>query len=280
MAIDRTNYNALVDDDGSGTLGSVWNKQQIKDVLLDPMDAALLTKASTVLTSTTTGVQNAWNPGLVGQTVIQWTGGADLTVNGLLGGSAGQAVTLRNTGTAAIYIAHASGAAAAGTQFANVATSGPTPLAVTGFATWVWVGGYWLLVAHEQGQWITPAHVQGDYTASAGSTWTVSAIPPTCRYRLTGRTYHLALDGAVGAVSGSAATALYRVIPGGYSTGAIMRGVGLAAQNGSYVTAHIATLGGGDPRIAAAVHSGASLNAPWNSGTTAGLYFTLTCEVN
>lgn len=40
MAIDRTNYNALVDDDGSGTVGSIWNKNQIKNVLLDPIDAA------------------------------------------------------------------------------------------------------------------------------------------------------------------------------------------------------------------------------------------------
>jgi|KBSMisStandDraft_5_1062788.scaffolds.fasta_scaffold00317_8 hypothetical protein len=42
MSIDRTNYNALVDDDGSNTVGSIWNKQSIKNVLLDPMDAAFV----------------------------------------------------------------------------------------------------------------------------------------------------------------------------------------------------------------------------------------------
>jgi hypothetical protein len=41
MSIDRTNYNALVDDDGSNTVGSIWNKQAIKNVLLDPIDAAI-----------------------------------------------------------------------------------------------------------------------------------------------------------------------------------------------------------------------------------------------
>lgn len=41
MAIDRTNYNALVDDDGSNTTGSVWNKAAIKNVILDPTDAAI-----------------------------------------------------------------------------------------------------------------------------------------------------------------------------------------------------------------------------------------------
>jgi hypothetical protein len=38
MAIDRAPYNALVDDDGSGISGSIWNKNQIKTVLLDPID--------------------------------------------------------------------------------------------------------------------------------------------------------------------------------------------------------------------------------------------------
>jgi hypothetical protein len=41
MPIDRTPFNALVDDDGSNTTGSLWNKNAIKTVLLDPMDAAL-----------------------------------------------------------------------------------------------------------------------------------------------------------------------------------------------------------------------------------------------
>ena len=41
MAINRTPYNNLIDDDGSNTVGSVWNKAAIKDVLLDPIDVAL-----------------------------------------------------------------------------------------------------------------------------------------------------------------------------------------------------------------------------------------------
>lgn len=39
--INRTNYNALADDDGSNTVGSLWNKNQIKIVLLDQIDAIL-----------------------------------------------------------------------------------------------------------------------------------------------------------------------------------------------------------------------------------------------
>jgi hypothetical protein len=39
MAIDRTPWNALVDDDGSNLTGTIWNKDKIKTVLLDPVDS-------------------------------------------------------------------------------------------------------------------------------------------------------------------------------------------------------------------------------------------------
>ena len=38
MAIDRAPWNALVDDDGSNLTGTIWNKDKIKTVLLDPVD--------------------------------------------------------------------------------------------------------------------------------------------------------------------------------------------------------------------------------------------------
>ena len=41
MAINRAPFNALVDDDGSGLTGTLWNKAQIKAVILDPVDAAI-----------------------------------------------------------------------------------------------------------------------------------------------------------------------------------------------------------------------------------------------
>jgi len=40
MAIDRGPWNALIDDDGSGLVGTVWNKDKIKTVILDPADLA------------------------------------------------------------------------------------------------------------------------------------------------------------------------------------------------------------------------------------------------
>lgn len=38
MPIYRGPFDALVDDDGSGLTGTVWNKNAIKNVLLDPID--------------------------------------------------------------------------------------------------------------------------------------------------------------------------------------------------------------------------------------------------
>lgn len=40
MALDRTWYNTLVDDDGSGLTGSVWDKADV-DALMDAVDAEL-----------------------------------------------------------------------------------------------------------------------------------------------------------------------------------------------------------------------------------------------
>lgn len=39
MPINRGPFNALVDDDGTNTVGTIWGKTPIKDVLLDPIDA-------------------------------------------------------------------------------------------------------------------------------------------------------------------------------------------------------------------------------------------------
>lgn len=39
MAIDRTAFNALVNDDGSNTTGTIWDKSAIAGSILDPVDA-------------------------------------------------------------------------------------------------------------------------------------------------------------------------------------------------------------------------------------------------
>lgn len=41
MAIDRTNYNLLADDSGGNLDGTLWTKNQVKIVLLDPIDTLI-----------------------------------------------------------------------------------------------------------------------------------------------------------------------------------------------------------------------------------------------
>src|SRR4030095_11053924 len=54
MALDRTWYNTLVDDDGSGVVGSVWDKADV-DSLMDAVDSEI----ARLDTKQTTG---AWTP--------------------------------------------------------------------------------------------------------------------------------------------------------------------------------------------------------------------------
>lgn len=217
MAINRTPFNALVDDDGSGLTGSVWNKAAIQSVILDPADAAYANKYDTVVSNSNTGMQNAWAPGLSGHTYVSWYSAADMTINGIAGGVVGQRLTIRNdAGGGVIYVTHNSAAAAAGNKLSLVTTSGPTPIAGLGYASFVYQGSFWVLVAHEQGAWITPPFSAADYFSTPGS-WTVAAgNVGYCKYRISGKqlTLQMYLNSTVTAGS---PTQLKRNVPGGYS---------------------------------------------------------------
>jgi len=54
MPINRAPFNALVDDDGSNLHGTIWGKTQIKDVVLDPADAAYAPLVSPAFTGSPT----------------------------------------------------------------------------------------------------------------------------------------------------------------------------------------------------------------------------------
>jgi hypothetical protein len=78
MALDRTWYNTLVDDDGSGLTGSVWDKADV-DALMDAIDASF--------NSANSG--NIWTP------VLQSSGGTPIyTTQKGSWAKAGQIVTL------------------------------------------------------------------------------------------------------------------------------------------------------------------------------------------
>ncbi len=104
MAIDRTAYNALVDDDGSNTVGSVWNKNAIKTVLLDPTDAAMGGQWSTVPfdPANYTASAGSWIVTAASNPVTNWT-----IVNGhttLITFNLGGTMTI-SAATTSLYIA-------------------------------------------------------------------------------------------------------------------------------------------------------------------------------
>jgi hypothetical protein len=97
LPINRAPFTALVDDDGSNTIGTPWNKAAIQGVILDPVDAA---RAWTSLQVTLApGDYVDWNPGIIGDTVIniQLTAAGTATIYGFkptIPGYAGQRITL------------------------------------------------------------------------------------------------------------------------------------------------------------------------------------------
>lgn len=219
MPLNRTNFNLLVDDDGSNLVGTIWDKAHIKDVILDPVDAALIDPASmalyTLLLPTTTGAVTNWAPGLAGHTVLFWNGAADLTINSIAGGVSGQIVTIKNIHTTTkILLTHNIGGTAG---LFNRATSAATPIGPSGAATYQYYPGVgWHLIAHDQGAWITPPFSAAEFAPEVG-TWTVSAGNVSYRkYKLQGSTlfYKLGLTGtSLSNVNGILATK----IPGGFT---------------------------------------------------------------
>ena len=275
MPLDRTWYNTLVDDDGSNTVGTPWNKAAV-DALMDAVDAALI---ETLLASTATGAQHNWAPGLSGHTFIKWNGAADLAVTGFAGGVAGQRVTFLNIGTFVATFAHQSASSSAGNKLRNLATSAVTPVAGGGWITYQYDGTDWRLLAHEQGAWIVPAFSAGNFTGVGAMTWTVEAGDVLAfAYRLSGRTLVVTWRISGTSVGGTLNTDL-RI--GNAAFG------GFVPTRGALVPIYVSDNGTASIGIGQ-VGSGGSLleinkvpNANWGASTNASsTYGTLTFEVN
>jgi len=144
----------------------------------------------TTVTSTNTGTQNDFAPGLVGNTVVRMNNASVTTITGFAGGYDGQFLEVDNVGGAAgqVDFQHQTGSIAAN-QLSLVATTGKTSLSAGGMAVFRYDGTAtkWRLVRHEQGAWITPTFSAGDYTAQAGNWTVIAGNVTTCRYRLVGR---------------------------------------------------------------------------------------------
>jgi hypothetical protein len=188
MPIDRAPWNALIDDDGSNLVGSIWNKDKIKTVILDPSDVAF---AKSVVFPSTTGVVNDWNLGIRANTFVQWVGASDLDVTGIAGGVTGHTLTIANLGSGTISLIHGSASSLTPNRLNLVTTSAPTRIAAGGTATLIYQGAVWILVAHEQGAWISAPFNAANFS---GGAWQVAAGDNFVSYYLQGRTLSVAVE--------------------------------------------------------------------------------------
>jgi hypothetical protein len=181
----------------------------------------VVTASVTNLTSSVTGAQNNFAPGIGADTLISWSGASDATFTGFASGAAGKKITFLNTGTKVAYFSHQSGSSSAGNKLRNTTTSVVTPVSTRGYAIWEHDGTDWRLIAHEQGAWIDVAFSATDYAADV-STWTVALADLVFnQYRIDGRTLTWTVGVAATSSVGAGNVALTVLLPNGMTTSAI-----------------------------------------------------------
>lgn len=237
-------YKLVLKDSGGST---IWTQDNYYPATPVPTGAASVAKfyrgdyawaqIENTVTTTSTGTQNDFAPGLVSGAVnlIRCNNASDLTVTGLSASSIADGTiaifeSIHATGN--VFFKHGSTGSAAANRFTNMVTSGDTPIA-RGFATYVYdaTSTVWRLIVHDQGSWITPPYSGGTYTATGGGTWTVdSGDVTTYRYRVNGRTLSLSVEADTTSIAGTV-NSVNVFLPGGYTAITINRTVGLLYDN-------------------------------------------------
>src|SRR5215471_9962850 len=219
MPITRT---AMVDDDGSGTTGTVINNAW-KQELYDQIDGYAASRI--VQTTTLTGVQNNF-PLTPGCSVLRCNNsGGILTITGMSAGVDGQEVTIHEVAAAEVDLTFADAGSTAANRLINYASSGPTMLNGAGVVE----GGHaryrydagtslWRLVGHDQGSWLDVSYSAANFSTTGGGTWTVDgADQVTFCYLLQGRTLKIALYVDNSSMSTAGVNVLQVAIPRGFT---------------------------------------------------------------
>jgi len=276
MPVDRTWFNSLVDDDGSNTVGTLWNKAAV-DGLLDSVDAELVDTVPALRTDI--GTVHNWAPGLQGHTTTRWAAAGDLQVTGLAGGVAGQQWVFCNTGSTIAYFAHLNSGSVTANQLRNLVTSAATPVAPGGWVAYLYDGTAWLMIAHQQGAWITPAFSAADFTGSGSMAWTVEAGDVVAmRFVVAGRSLTVAWYIGGTTLSGTASSSINISNGqwGGFQSAAKDALLGIITQDAGFA-AGFAQVG---PSSNVTKISLWKMSGSWALGTnTIGTYGTLTFEV-
>ncbi len=124
---------------------------------------------ATLISSSVTGTQNDYAPGVLQNTVEEWSGASNATFTGLSGGVLGYFYTFKNIGTKVANFSHLSGSSSSANQFKNIITSTTTPVAPGGYITYFYDGTNWKIVGHSQGAAITYTPVWTNGTLGNGT---------------------------------------------------------------------------------------------------------------
>jgi hypothetical protein len=264
-----------------GTTGLQWRNAYLSGTIYQ--GATNPYTGWTVVTSTNTGTQNDFAPGLVGNTELRMNNATLATITGFAGGYDGQLLRVPSVGTGQVDFSEQDTNSAAANRMALYATTvqSKTSLAAgVGEALFQYDGtaARWRLLSHEQGAWITPTFNAANFAGSGGMTWTVAGGNVTAsRYWLKGRTllWSLVLDGT--SVSGGQVE-LRATIPGGFTlNGPDGYGPALISDNGAtrlwstYECASAAFV---------RFYVAPSLAGNWSAAaSTTRVYATITCEV-
>jgi len=101
----------------------------------------------TRVTSTSTGTQNNWAPGISNNTLLEWNGASDLTVTGFSGGVTGLRLVFKNVSSVNAYFAHNSGSSSAGNKIFNTNVGGTILVGPKSAAEWYYDGTQWQLIS-------------------------------------------------------------------------------------------------------------------------------------
>jgi hypothetical protein len=223
MPINRAPFNALVDDDGSNTKGTLWNKSEIQSVLLDPIDAFGDAEVQSLNDAAVTSVSGYIQSSKVGASrrLIKLAPSAPMTIRGYdyraVNTAApldGEPLVYVNRGSSNVFLYNYAGGGQ--NNFAdifNTPNSGPLVLAPNGFAYYIRTDGLWMLASYRQGGPI--AYGPTVIPSTSGSAFTNTAGGPIY-YELIGSQLHLSVYFG-GNVSGTATSYLYFSLPNGYT---------------------------------------------------------------
>lgn len=242
-----------------------------------PPGSSILGGSFTRVTSTATGTQNNWAPGISGNTIIEWSGASAMTVTGLAAGTTAQIVIFKNVGTAVATFSHNSGSSSAGNKFFNLATSAGSPVAAKGWVVYYYDGTQWQMINHDQGTPITPSFNAADYTGSGSMTWTLQAGDVDLQqYYLRGSQLTVSTRIITSTVGGTLSNAL-RVgngAWGGFTSSGITFGINSYSDNGTSGNGTVnTTTGTGGTLVQFFKAAGANWSASTNNTTVNGTLF-------